>query len=508
MIHRMLMLILIPGTCLFANDLFTSAIRSLLDTFLDDDEEDEEMIVPTSHILELPDISFEYTAITGVLPQYSKKQKVGKLFFTAYLKDEKEPNRPITFIFNGGPGGSALAMHIGGIGPKRLLLPEEGQKLLPPYQMIENPETLLIESDLVFIDPMSTGYSRADKDWYKQQCYGVEGDLKSFAEFIRVFCTHFDKWNSPKYLMGASYGTSRACGLAERLAWDGLHLNGIILLSCAIDFTTLVSERDLGLSDGLLIPSLAATAWYHGRIMQDKTLEEVVEYARRFVSEQYAPVMFQPSRLNNSELKEFYQNLSELIGLPLDTVRRFSSRIDETTYTQEFLAPERKVIGGMDSRYSGDITALRGEYREDPSYQDIAPAFYPAYMNYLQTDLEVKIHSTPYQDFSSEAFRAWNWNTYDNEGLPNFLQRLRRTLVTNPAMKVFVGSGYYDLRTPFAAAEYSIDHLDLPARYRENFQIEYYEAGHGFIFDLTSLTKFKKDLSIFYEGKENGSIDD
>lgn len=336
------MLMLIPYSCLLANDLFTSAIRSLIEEFLDDNDEEEELISSTAHVLELDNITFDYTAITGVLPQYAKKKKVGKLSFTAYLKDSEHPKRPVTFIFNGGPGGSSLAMHIGSIGPKRLLLPEEGQPLLPPYQMIENPETLLVESDLVFIDPMSTGYSQADKEWYKYQCYGVEGDLQSFTEFVRVFCTHFKKWNHPKYLMGASYGTTRACGLAERLAWEGLHLNGIILLSCAIDFSTQVSERDLSLSDALLIPSLAATAWYHGRIMQDKTLEEVVEHARRFVSEQYAPVMFQPSRLNNSEFRDFNKTLSDLIGLPLDTVRRYNSRIDETIYTQEFLARKDK----------------------------------------------------------------------------------------------------------------------------------------------------------------------
>jgi carboxypeptidase C (cathepsin A) len=209
--------------------------------------------------------------------------------------------------------------------------------------------------------------------------------------------------------------------------------------------------------------------------------------------------MFQPSQFNAAEQREYYQNLANLIGLPLDTVRRYASRIDELTYVQEFLASERKIIGGMDSRYIGDISALRGERIEDPSYGDIGPAFFPAYMHYLYTDLDTKITPKRYEDFSLEANQNWNWVTYDSWGIPNLFQRLRRTLISNPSMKVFIGSGYYDLRTPFAAAEYSIDHLELPANYRDNFQIEYYNAGHGFIFDQASLIKFSKDLRKFYD---------
>ena len=512
MLNRMLMLLLIPSTCLFANDLITTAIRSLIESFSDDEDEQEELIVPTNHTIDLPSGPFNYTAIAGILPQYAKKKKVGELFFTAYLKDQEEDeedlNRPLTFIFNGGPGGSSLSMHIGGLGPRRLLLPEEGQKNLPPYQMIDNPETLLEESDLVFIDPMGTGYSSANKDWFEKYCYSVEGDINSFAEFIRVFCGHFDKWNNPKYLLGASYGTSRACGLAERLSWGGITLNGIILMSCSIDLTTLIGQRDNALSDCLLIPSLAATAWYHDRFMQGKTLKEVVEFARRFMNEQYAPLMFQPSRLSGAELNTYYQNFANLIGLPFDTIRRYGSRIDEMTYVTEFMASERKTIGGMDSRYIGDISTIGREFHEDPSYRDLGPAFYPSYMNYLQNDLNIRIRSVVYQDFSVEASHFWNWTTYDSPGIPNFLQRLRRTLISNPNLNVFIGSGYYDLRTPFGAMEYSIDHLDLPAKYRENFQMEYYEAGHGFIFDRNCLLKFKKDMKQFYDKGHNKSADE
>ena len=260
-----------------------------------------------------------------------------------------------------------------------------------------------------------------------------------------------------------------------------------------------ISQRDFGIADCLRIPTLAATSWYHGKTMQNKTLDEVIQYARKFAYEEYAPFMFQPFRLNTAKQKDFYQNFSNLIGLPVDTLLRYQGRIDESLYVTEFLAPNRKLIGGVDSRYIGDTSALGSEYIEDPSYKDLRPAFYPAFLHYMQNELETHSEFPKYISFNTEAFMSWNWWTYDN-GLthPNFNQRLRRALVANPNMKVFVGSGYYDIRTPFAAAEYSIDHLELPGSYRDNIQMEYYEAGHGFIFDLASLKKFKKDLTKFY----------
>jgi carboxypeptidase C (cathepsin A) len=298
-------------------------------------------------------------------------------------------------------------------------------------------------------------------------------------------------------LIGTSYGTLRAAGLADALANQGIYLNGIALISTAFDYHFLVPQRDLPFSNWLTIPSFAAAAWYHKKTMQDKTLEEVLDYARRFIYEEYAPVMLQPSRLNPVEKLNFHQNFANLIGLPLETVRRFEGRIDENIFTTEFFAEGRKVLGGIDARYVGDISSLASEYQEDPSYRDLRPAFYPTFLNYLQTELETETH-LKYIPFSSEAFYFWDWSTFDSDNLPNFLQRLRRSLVTNPYMKVFIGSGYYDLRTPFAAMEYSLDHLELPASYRDNFQIEYYPAGHGFFFHLPSLQKLKQDMRKFY----------
>ncbi len=503
MLKKLFFLSVLPILSLTAEtpDFIQNAIKGLFEQFFSDDSDSEEEFQKTSHSIQLPSGQLEYTAITGVLPIFDDEgTNAGELFFTAYLKDGHDPKRPLTFIFNGGPGGSSLSMHIAGFGPRRLLYPEEGQKTLPPYQLIDNPETILDLTDIIYIDPMHTGYSEAAEPQYKSLFFSVEGDIYSFAEFIRVFCIHFDRWNSPKYLLGASYGTCRACGLSESLMYTaGIYLDGVILLGSALDMNTLVSQRDSYLPDTLSIPTYAATAWYHGRSMQEKTLEEAVDHARRFALENYSAFMLQPSRLTAAEKTAFYQELADLIGLPLSTIQRYQARIDEHTYVSEFMASERKRIGGTDSRYIGDISTLTPQSHEDPSYRNFRPAFYPAFMNYMQNELETTSIFPKYRSFSIEALYTWNWWTYDNfTNLPNFLQRLRRSLITNPHMKVFVGSGYYDIRTPFAAAEYSLDHLDLPSEYRKNFQCEYYEAGHGFIFDIPSLQKLKNDLTRFY----------
>jgi carboxypeptidase C (cathepsin A) len=289
----------------------------------------------------------------------------------------------------------------------------------------------------------------------------------------------------------------RCCGLAEYLAAQSLGLHGIILLGSAIDFSTLEGDRKDILPDSLLIPTFAATAWYHGRLWPEGTIEQVTDYARRFLYEEYLPFMIQPTRLGQREQNAFYSKLSELIGLKSETVRRYLGRFDEILFTTEFMGLERKVIGGLDTRYVGDLSSLRRVYMEDdPSYKDML-GISCAFNAYLQKELDTFRPFEKYALFTNRHF--WNFNTYDSTCWPEVFQRLRRTLVWNPSMKIFSGSGYYDCRTPFAATEYCFQHLELPASYLRSFQFEYYEGGHGFVFDLPCLKKLKKDLIAFYE---------
>lgn len=327
--------------------------------------------------------------------------------------------------------------------------------------------------------------------------FTTDGDIASLASFVQRFVAYFEKWHCPKYLAGISYGTLRCCGLVECLGNYDFSLHGVILLGSAMDYATLVGQRNLPLPDSLLIPTFAATAWYHGRFWPDANLEEVVDYARRFTYDDYTPFMHQPTRLSPAEQNVFYSKLAELIGLDEGTVRRYAGRFDEQLYTTEFFAKERKVLGGLDTRYSGDMSSIERLPFEDPSYRDMQ-GISCAFSAYLQKELETGDPlDPPYA--SSSGRRGWNFSTYDSFLLPDVLQRLRRTLIRTPEMTVFLSSGYYDCRTPFAATEFCIDHLELPATYRKNFQFEYYKAGHGFPFDLPSLQKLKKDLIRFYE---------
>ncbi len=453
-------------------------------------------LVQTSHTLSLPGGSFSYTAITGSFPLEGSTSS--EIFFIAYFK-EGEENRPITFVFPGGPGGSCAPEAICAFGPRRILTPKEGKSRLPPYDLIDNPQTLLPWTDLVFVDPVGTGFSTVgDEGENLSELFSVDGDIFALGDFVHTFVAYFNRWNSPKYLSGTSYGTARCCGLAEYLAVHDFSIHGIILLGTSVDYSTLVGQQNRPLPNALIIPTFAATAWYHGRLWPEKSLDEVVEYARRFVFDQYLPAAMQPSRLSKPEQDAFYSNLAQLIGLSMDTVRRYQGRFDEHLFANEFFATERKVLGGLDTRYIGDLSTTPFKQQgDDPSYR-IMQGLFCAFNDYLHNELETVRPFEQYISFSPVILQ-WDFGTYDSVEWPDLVQRVNRTLVYNPDMKVFVGSGYYDCRTPFAATEYSFDHLNLPLSYRENFQFEYYEAGHGFIFDHPSLIKLQSDLIRFYE---------
>lgn len=473
-------------------------------------EEEFLSLTQTSHEFQLkePPISFSYTAVTGKFPIQiaGEDSQPPEIFFIGYFKEDAS-DRPITFIFPGGPGGSCGPDAICTFGPRRILTPTEGKSLLPPYRLIDNPETLLPWTDLVFVDPVGTGFSTTGDDPNAlQKLFSVDGDIACLGNFVRTFIAFFNRWNSPKYLSGTSYGTTRCCGIAEYLTSHDFSIHGIILLGSAIDFATLIHQHNRALPNSLIIPTFAATAWYHGRLWPEKTLQEVVDYATRFSFETYIPVTLQPGRLGQPEWNAFYKEMALLTGLPLETVQRYQGRFDEFLYTREFFGSERKVLGGLDTRYVGELCSSQGE-SEDPSYRDMQ-GLYCAFNNYLHNELETDKPFERYVTFSSPSNHFWDYRTYDSIEWPELMQRVRKTLVRNPEMKIFVGSGYYDCRTPFAATEYSFDHLNLPPSYKKNLHFKYYEAGHGFIFDYDSLKKLKNDLLEFFIPTEQAPFRD
>lgn len=460
--------------------------------------QNEDSFTTTEHMIELNGRALTYHATAGFCPIFSGKDKDADIFFISYTKPNDE-NRPITFSFPGGPGGAGSSMAILSFGPRRLLTSEEGGSIHAPFEMIDNPETLLDKTDLVFVDPIECGYSQIADDVNPKYYFSVEGDIESLGKFIYNYLNYFSRWNSPIYLEGGSYGTLRCCGLAEHLLQYGIAVKGIILNGCAFDYSTIISQRDKPFADWLLIPTCAATAWYHGRLWPEKPLEEVLDYARRFTYESFAPYMLQPSRFSPIEKSELEKQLAKLIGLPLETVKKYNGRINEEIYSREFFQPERKTLGRLDSRFSGDVAEIHIEGYHDPSYLDSIFGILPALTHYLQRELNVYIPNMTYVSYSHDAMDQWDFRTKDTFGEPGLLNRLRWSLILNPKMQVFIASGYYDCRTPFAATEYCFDHLDLPPSYRKNLHFKYYEAGHGHIFDYPSLKKWKKDLSTFYD---------
>ncbi len=435
--------------------------------------------ITTHHTLHLPSGPLPYTAHVGTIDEIS---------YIAYQKEGERTARPITFAFNGGPGCSSAWLHLGAFGPRRILSPEEGQSALPPYQIVDNFETLLDLSDLVFIDPAGTGLSEIQESQEKN-FYSVEKDILSIGRFIRDYLTENRRWNDPKYLAGESYGSFRACGLANHLQSEyGIYFHGLVLISCALDYQMFYFEKDNILPYFLHLPTYATTAWYHGRYLPGTTLEEAANLARIFIYRTYAPSLL---RRNNHEKENLYAEIADMTGLPLPLVRKMQGRIGSDLFRLEFFGDENKVLGGYDTRISGHYSQpYLTNFTQDPSATAIEGIFTGAFHEYLQGEL-----NTPFSYRLIALDVNQKWDFQKKEGYPNMMESLRSALSVNPALKVFVGSGYFDAVTAFAATEYCFDHLEVP---NASVQMEYYEGGHMYYLNPFARKKFKQDLIRFY----------
>lgn len=455
-------------------------------------QEPSEFLVQTTHEIVLESGPLTYVATVGSLPiKDSSGKLLGQIFYTSYHKTgvEDYATRPITFSFNGGPGSSSVWLHLGAFGPKRILNAEEGQKKCPPYHLIENRDSLLDLTDLVFIDPIGTGFSRYTER--TNAFYNTDGDISSIGDFIRDYITKENRWTSPKYLAGESYGTFRACGLSEYLlSKHNCYLNGVILISCALDFQTLFLGDNNELSYITLLPSCAATAWYHGRLNPESTLEEVVEEARRFALDSFGTTLWKEGRIP----VDLYPALSYWTGLPLGCIEEREGLIDLVTYSLELLKKEKKVLGLYDSRWLEILPPpALSEYYAQLSWTPFSGLFKACFQSYLHNELNCKMDWPPYELVAEEPHRNWNYQSF---GYPNSMDSLRKSLLLNPDLSVFVASGYFDLVTPFAGTEYCFKRL--PSSLKEKVTLHYYEGGHMFYTNPTALKKFKEDLIKFF----------
>jgi carboxypeptidase C (cathepsin A) len=458
--------------------------------------------VVTHHQIAMNGKTLNYTATTGRLPIKRGDGKIeAEMFFVAYTLDGQDSGkRPLTFAFNGGPGSASVWLHMGALGPKRVVLQSNGFMPAAPYRLEDNPDTLLDHSDIVMVDAMATGYSRAATPELTKKFLGVKGDVQAFGEFIRLYLSRYDRWASPLFLLGESYGTTRAAGIAGYLADHGIAFNGVTLLSMAVDFQTLEWNKSNDLPYFLLVPTFNMIAGYHHKLAADltqdmaKTRDEVV----RWSTNDYALALGKGDALSPEEHRKIVEQLSRYIGLRPEVIEAHNLRIDVPTFTQELLLDQKLIAGRLDGRFTSPNPD--GDDREyDPTSAAILPPYTSAFYNYLRTELNYKV-DMPYRVFAYDevGFQKWEWGSAV-EGFPSTAGGLRAAIIKNPYMKILVMEGYYDLATPFAAANWTMDHLDLNPQFRQNISYATFNSGHMVYIDRSQHDKMKKDLVDFME---------
>lgn len=455
----------------------------------------------TKHSIRANGRQLDYTAKTGYMPIRNGQtgEVEARIFYMAYTLDNAPANRPLMFSFNGGPGSASVWLHMGALGPKRVKMLDNGFLPPPPYEAETNESTWLTDTDLVFVDTVGTGYSRALKSEFNQKFFDVNGDIQSTGEFIRMYLGRENRWSSPLFLVGESYGTTRVSGLSNWLFDHGIGLNGILLISTVMNFQTIrfADNNDVPLI--LILPSYAATAWYHKRLsaaMQAKPVKQIVEEAEAFAMNEYAPAMMRIDRLSAQEKQSLLEKFSQYTGLSKDFIERSNFRVELGAFMKELLRDQRRTVGRLDSRFLGiDRDAAGNDAGSDPSMDAIRPPFTAVFNDYVRRDLNFKSDLEYY--LLGGGVGRWNWNV-DN-GYADTSMRLKDAMQKNPYMKIFIGQGYYDMATPFFAAEYTVSAMNLDPTLRKNISFAYYEAGHMMYIERNSLKKLKEDASAFIQ---------
>ncbi len=471
-------------------------------------KEPADNLVVSRHTALIGGREIAYTATTGTLVLREEAEKDGAVegekaraafFFIAYTLDgvENVARRPITYSFNGGPGSSSVWLHLGLLGPRRAAMDGEGGLLPPPYRLSPNEQSLLDETDLVFIDPVSTGFSRAAPGEKPRDFHTFKRDIESVGDFIRLYTTRYLRWTSPKFLIGESYGTTRAAGLSGYLQdRHGLFLNGIMLVSSILDFQTARFSPGNDLPYILFLPTYTATAWYHKRLsprLQGNFRDALAE-AEVFALGEYASALMRGAALPADEQAHIASRLSELTGLSQAWIERANLRIQIHRFCKELLRDERRTVGRLDSRFKGiDHDAAGEEHEYDPSLTNIIGPYTAGFNDYVRRDLRFE-SDLPYEILNP---RVWPWKYSEDNEVLNVAETLRKAMTVNPHLKVLVANGYYDLATPYLATERTFNHLGLEPELRGNISMTYYEAGHMMYVHLPSLAALKADLAAF-----------
>lgn len=479
------------------------------------DEKKEEKPIPkdnlveTKHSVKINGKTLKYTVTTGTMIlkeevwDKDKEAEVDKpraqIFFVAYTLDgvKDKAKRPIAFSFNGGPGSSSVWLHMGVLGPRRVVLTDEGEMPPPPFKLTDNAYSILDETDLVFIDPMSTGFSRPVEGEKAKDWHTFSKDITSVGDFIRLYSTRYQRWLSPKFLAGESYGTTRSAGLSGYLQErHGMFLNGLILISAVLDFTTIDFNLNNDLPYILFLPAYAATAWYHNKLSFKAPLQEVIKEAEAFAMGEYATALLKGASLTPEERKSVVEKLSRYTGISQDFIERTNLRILDQHYFKELLRERGKTVGRLDSRFTGiDRSGVTATAEYDPLFSQVNGPYTATLNNYIRTELKFETDLS-YEILSDKVWMNWSYEYFQNQYV-NVAETLRSSMTMNKYLKVFVANGYFDLGTPYSATEYTFDHLGLDASLRKNISMGYYEAGHMMYIHMPSLKALKKDLAKF-----------
>jgi carboxypeptidase C (cathepsin A) len=461
----------------------------------------EEKISQTSHAIRLDGRDLKYTATAGTLPIRLDDGKIAaRMFFVAYTKDgEDAKTQPVSFLYNGGPGSASVWLHMGSFAPRHVQMADEGFQPPPPYQLIDNPNSLIDVSDLVFVDAIDTGFSRVVEGVNNAQFHGQDGDIRAFGEFVAEYLKTYSRWPSPKFLIGESYGTIRSAGLAQELQTrHGVELNGIVLVSALLTYQTLSPAPDNDVAWAVQIETFAATAWYHKRLpadLQQKTIKQVVDEARTFAFGDYMMALTKGNTLTDAERAAMADKLARYTGLSAKFILSANLRVDSGRFRKELLRDKRLMVGRLDGRYTALDLDAAGERQEfDPSNTALQGAYVALFQDYVRNELkwESDLHYP-----TSGNVRPW---TYVQNSYMDMTEPLRQTMAKNPFLKVLVVCGYYDMATYVGGAEFNFTHLAYDKAITDRVSFGYYEAGHMMYIRPSAHKALKQDTAKFIRG--------